>query len=130
KDGKPFYAGTLFHRVVPNAFAQGGDPASRTDGCEAAGSGGSEWWIPAEGNPRHRLFRGSVAYALDAQNRVRGQLFVMTAGRPGLGEGSYPVFATVTSGMDAVDRLDACDAILSVPILHKRPHESVPKKHK
>ena len=127
KDGKAFYAGTLFHRVLPNLFAQGGDPTSREKGCagEGVGSGGSEWWIPAEQDKRHRPFRGAVAFALDHLSHVRGQFFVMTAGRPGFGEGTYPVFGTVVSGMDVIDRIEACDEIVSISILNKRPHEYV-----
>jgi cyclophilin family peptidyl-prolyl cis-trans isomerase len=124
-DGRPFYPGTLFHRVVANGVVQGGDPRSRNEGCAAAGAGGSTWWIPPERNPRHGYFRGSVGWALDEETgrRVRGQFFVTTAPRPALGDGdgAYPCFATVIAGMDVVDRLEACDVLRSVTVLRKRP---------
>jgi cyclophilin family peptidyl-prolyl cis-trans isomerase len=133
-DGKPFYPGSLFHRVVASGVVQGGDPKSRNEGCAAAGTGGSTWWIAPEPNPRHAFFRGSVGWAVDEEtgNRIRGQFFVTTAPRPTLTEGrptSYPCFATVIAGMDVVDRLEACDVLRSVRILRKRPGTTYePKK--
>jgi peptidyl-prolyl cis-trans isomerase A (cyclophilin A) len=132
-DGKPIWPGSLFHRVVANGVVQGGDPKSRNEGCAAAGTGGSTWWIAPEANPRHGFFRGAVGWALDEETgrRVRGQFFVTTAPRPALGDGAnaYPCFATVIAGMDVVDRLEACDVLKSVKILRKRPGTTYePKK--
>jgi cyclophilin family peptidyl-prolyl cis-trans isomerase len=126
-DGKPFYDGTLFHRVESNHLAQGGDPTSRTAGCEAAGPGGCPWWIEAEKGPRRGFFRGAVAYAT-AGGRIRSQFFVLTGPRPELAERGFTIFATVRAGMDVVDRLEACDALVSVTILRKRGHPYVPAK--
>ena len=128
EDGKPFYAGTLFHRVVANGLAQGGDPKSRTEGCEAAGSGGSPWWVPAEKNARHAFYRGSVGFAMGPDGKVRSQFFVMTGPKPKLADTGFAVFGTVIAGMDVVDRLEACDTLLSVSILRKRDHPYEPKK--
>ncbi len=127
-DGKPFFAGTLFHRVAAAGIVQGGDPTSRTLGCDAAGGGGSPWWIAPESNARHRYFRGAVGFAIDAQQRVRSQFFVMTAPKDDLHLSGFPLFATVVSGMDVVDHLQACDVLIDVEILRKRPHPYVPKK--
>jgi cyclophilin family peptidyl-prolyl cis-trans isomerase len=127
-DGTPFYAGTLFHRVVAAGVAQGGDPKSRTEGCEAAGSGGSTWFIAPERNPRHGFFRGSVGFAMGPDRKVRSQFFVMTAPKPRIAEGGYPCFGTVIGGMDVVDRLQACDRILEVRIVRKRDHPYEPRK--
>jgi cyclophilin family peptidyl-prolyl cis-trans isomerase len=129
KEGVPFYDGTLFHRVVAAGVAQGGDPKSRTEGCDAAGSGGSSWWIAPEKNARHAYFRGSVGFAMGPDGKVRSQFFVVTAPKPRLGEGGYPLFATVAAGMDVVDRLEACDTLLRVRILRKRDHPYEPKKN-
>jgi cyclophilin family peptidyl-prolyl cis-trans isomerase len=127
-DGTPFYAGTLFHRVVAAGVAQGGDPRSRTEGCEAAGAGGSPWFIAAEKNPRHGFFRGSVGFAMGPDRKVRSQFFMMTAPKPRLADGGYPCFGTVIGGMDVVDRLEACDVLRSARILRKRDHPYEPKK--
>jgi peptidyl-prolyl cis-trans isomerase A (cyclophilin A) len=128
EDGKPFYAGTRFHRVVSNGVAQGGDPKSRTEGCDAAGSGGSPWWIAPQANPRHGFFRGSVGWAMGADKKVRSQFFVMTAPKPQLKSQGFTCFGTVIGGMDVVDRLEACDVLKAVTILRKRDHPYEPKK--
>ncbi len=127
-DGKPFYAGTCFHRVVANGLVQGGDPTSKTEGCDRAGAGGCPWWIPAEPTPRHGFFRGSVGWAMGTDRRVRSQFFLMTAPKPTIADNGFTCFATVVAGMDVVDRMETGDVILSARILSKRPHEYVPKK--
>ena len=128
KDGKPFYAGLLWHRVVANGAAQTGDPTSR-EGCAAAGQGGSAWFVDPEKPAKPRpFFRGAVGFAMDRFNHVRSQFFVMTAGKPNLGKGGYPCFGTVVAGMDVVDRLEACDALIAVEVLKRRPHPYEPKK--
>lgn len=128
--GRPFYAGTLFHRARAGALVEGGDPDSRTKGCAAAGTGGSPWQVAPERNPRHRCFRGAVGFSLNGQPNIRSQFFVMTGPKPEYHKTGMPIFATVVAGMDVVDRLEACDALLSVEILRKRPHSYVPTKIK
>ena len=54
----------------------------------------------------------------------------MTGPKPEYHKTGMPIFATVVAGMDVVDRLEACDALLSVEILRKRPHSYVPTKIK
>ena len=133
KDGKPFFSGLLWHRVFANGLAQTGDPTSR-EGCAAAGAGGSTWFVDPErpAKPR-RFFRGSVGFAIDRMNHVRSQFFVVTARKAWLdpdakGRGGYPCFATVIAGMDVIDRLQACDALIGVDVLRRRPHPYEPKK--
>jgi peptidyl-prolyl cis-trans isomerase B (cyclophilin B) len=127
EDGTPFFAGTLFHRVIPGAFAQGGDPVSRTKGCDVAGGGGPPWRIEAE-PPKRRFFRGAVGWAVDGNHRVGSQLFVATGPLPKHDKLGIPLFGTVVAGMDVADRLDACDALLEVRILRKRDHPYAPRK--
>ena len=129
EDGTPFYANTLFHKAVAGYLVQGGDPDSRK-GCAAAGKGGSAWSVPPQTNARHRLYRGAVAFALNGEAGYRSQFFVMTGPKPDLHKGGMPVFGTVISGMDVVDRLEVCDRLLGVEILKKRPHPYVPTKPK
>jgi len=127
EDGGPFYAGTLFHHAAAGFLAEGGDPDSRK-GCAAAGKGGTSWGVAPEVNARHRCFRGAVAFALGDAGDVRSRFFVMTGPKPDYHKTGMPVFATVVTGMDVVDRLEACDTLLGVDILSKRPHPYVPKK--
>ncbi len=129
EDGSPFYANTLFHRVLAGNLVQGGDPESRK-GCAAAGKGGSAWLVKPQTNARHRCYRGAVAFALNGEAGFRSQFFVMTGPKPDLHKDGTPVFGTVISGMDVVDRLEVCDRLLGVDILKKRPHPYVPTKPK
>src|SRR5262245_61858468 len=126
-DGKPFYAGTLFHRVIPETFAQGGDPTSRTKGCDVAGGGGPAWRIEAE-QPKRPFFRGALGWALDGNGRVGSQFFLVTGPLPRHQKLGMPLFGTVVSGMEAAERLDTCDALLDVRILRKREHPYAPRK--
>ncbi len=128
--GAPFYAGTLFHRANAGSIVQGGDPASKEKGCAAAGAGGCSWWVTPEINARHRCFRGAVGFALNGETKVRSQFFVMTGPKPDYHKTGMPIFATVIAGMEVVDRLEACDPILAIEILKKRPHPYVPTKQK
>lgn len=128
-DGKPFYEGTCFHRVVANGLVQGGDPRSRTEGCDMAGAGGSPWWIPAEATPSRGFFRGSIGWAMASDRKVRSQFFVMTAPKPTITQNGFTCFATVVSGMDVIDRMETGDLLLSLKVLSKRDHPYLPKKN-
>jgi cyclophilin family peptidyl-prolyl cis-trans isomerase len=111
-----FYDGTLFHRVMGDFMAQGGDPKSRDLGCEQAGTGSSPEEIDVEVNPRHGFWRGAVAYARSGVKLSNGsQFFILTSPRPGLGR--YTVFGHVASGMAAVDRLEQCDALVKAVVV-------------
>ena len=94
-----FYDGTIFHRVVPNFMAQGGDPTG-------TGEGGSKLPdLKAEFNSLPHL-RGTVAAARTADNTdtANSQFYIMFVPNPSL-DGDYTVFGRVISGMDAVDKI-------------------------
>jgi len=127
-EGRPFFDGTRFHRVVGAGLVQGGDPNSRGEGCATAGAGGSRGSVAVEPNARHGFFRGSVGWAMSADRRVRSQFFILTAPKPELADEGFGCFATVAAGMDVVDRLEQCDELVEVRVLRKRPHPYVPEK--
>jgi cyclophilin family peptidyl-prolyl cis-trans isomerase len=113
-----FYDGLLFHRVIGAFMAQGGDPQTRTDGCEVPGSGKGPRTIPIEENPRHGFWRGAVAFARGMSPQNGSQFFILAAPRTDLEASEFTVFGHVLAGMDVVDRLEQCDAILEVRVLH------------
>ncbi|MHC5009598.1 MAG: peptidylprolyl isomerase, partial [Planctomycetota bacterium] len=74
--------------------------------------------IPIEENPRHGFWRGAVAFARGMSPLNGSQFFILAAPRTDLEASEFTVFGHVLAGMDAVDRLEQCDAILEVRVLH------------
>ena len=103
-----YYAGTRWHRVVPNFVIQDGDP--RGDG-----SGGPGYAIRDEINPL-RYMRGTLGMALSGPDTGGSQYFITHSPQPHL-DGGYTVFGRVIDGMDAVDRVVQDDPILSMRVL-------------
>jgi len=100
--GQGFFDGLLFHRVVPDFVAQGGDP--RGDG-----SGGPGYAIRDEIN-RHRYVRGAVGMALSGPDTGGSQFFLTLTPQPHL-DGGYTVFGEVISGLEVADQLQQGDRI-------------------
>lgn len=102
-----FYNGLSFHRVVPDFVIQGGDP--RGDGWGGPGfTIRSEWSLV-------NFERGSVGMASSGKDTEGCQFFITHIPAPQL-DGRYTLFATVTSGMEVVDRIQAGDKILKAEI--------------
>lgn len=112
-----FYDGTLFHRVIGDFLAQGGDPTSRDEGCDAAGRGNGPSTVPVETNPRHGFWRGAVGFARGPALENGCQFFLLSSPRPALGERDFTCFGHVVAGMDVVDRLEICDVLLEARVL-------------
>jgi peptidyl-prolyl cis-trans isomerase B (cyclophilin B) len=97
--GENFYDGVIFHRVIPDFMIQGGDP-------EGTGMGGPGYTFEDEFN-RHKVVRGALAMANAGPNTNGSQFFIVTiAAAPWL-DGKHTVFGEVTSGMEAVDAIEA-----------------------
>ena len=107
RDG--FYDGVVFHRVIPNFMAQGGDPTG-------TGRGGPGYRFEDEtrGNP-NRHERGVISMANAGPNTNGSQFFITFQPQPHL-DGRHTVFGQVTDGMDVVDSLSNGDAMESVTI--------------
>ncbi|AKF11450.1 Peptidyl-prolyl cis-trans isomerase [Sandaracinus amylolyticus] len=97
-----FYDGLTFHRVVPAFVVQGGDP--RGDGY-----GGPGWSQRCEDH-RATYDRGVVGMALAGRDTGGSQFFITHSPQPHL-DARYTAFGRVTSGMDAVDRIQPGDHI-------------------
>jgi cyclophilin family peptidyl-prolyl cis-trans isomerase len=91
-----YYDGLTFHRVVPNFVVQGGSPHAN----EYAGDGPfSRDELGLAGN-----WRGTVGLSTRGRDTGDAQLFINLIDSVRL-DHDYTVFAVVTSGMDAVDRM-------------------------
>lgn len=104
---KKYFDGIVFHRIVPNFVAQGGDP--RGDG-----GGGPGYQIRCEINTR-KYERGTLGMALSGKDTGGSQFFFCHAPQPHL-DGGYTVFGQVIAGMEAVDKLTRGDVIERVVV--------------
>lgn len=112
---KGFYNGLKFHRIVPGFVIQGGDP-------EGTGRGGPGYTIKDEVNGRTHV-EGAVAMAkMPRPDTAGSQFYICLARTPHLDK-DYTVFGKVTSGMEAVRKIESEKAgtMAKVTIAEKRP---------
>ncbi|MGM0743761.1 peptidylprolyl isomerase [Rhodohalobacter sp.] len=102
------YNGVVFHRVVRNFVAQGGD-FDRQDGF-----GGPDYRIPTE--PSFETFkRGMAGIASSGTDTEGSQFFFMHRWAPHL-DGHYTNFGEITRGLDVLDKLQVGDKIIEAKI--------------
>jgi Peptidyl-prolyl cis-trans isomerase (rotamase) - cyclophilin family len=108
-----FYNNVTFHRVIAGYIVQAGDPTG-------TGRGGPGYTIPDEFTAHNHNLRGTVAMAnKGVPDTGSSQFFINLRDNTGLDAG-YPVFGTVTEGMEVAD------AISRVPVGDKnRPVDNV-----
>ena len=105
---KGFYKGCAFHRAIPTAIVQTGDPLSKKKDRTAVGTGGPGYTLPPE--IRHRHTKGAVAAArigdkVNPQRRSNGsQFYVCISPQPQL-DGKYTVFGNVIRGLDVLESI-------------------------
>ena len=125
-----FYNGTVFHRVLSNFMAQGGDPTG-------TGRGGPGYVIDCEcGNrfPQARQhFRGSISMA-NAGPNTNGSQFFLTFAPTSFLDGRHTVFGRIVEGIEVlanIQRIDPddregvipeLDKIIEAKVLNKRDH--------
>ena len=106
--GKGFYKGCAFHRAIPTAIVQTGDPLSKKKDRTAVGTGGPGYTLPPEIHRRHT--KGAVAAArigdkVNPQRRSNGsQFYVCISPQPQL-DGKYTVFGNVIRGLDVLESI-------------------------
>lgn len=122
-----FYNGVVFHRVLPQFMAQGGDP-------KGDGTGGPGYSIKCEcyqPNMRHH-FRGSLSMAHAGRDTGGSQFFLTFVPTPHL-DGKHTVFGRMIEGLEVLGDLQkrnpdspggvAPDKIIKAEVLRDRGHE-------
>lgn len=103
-----FYAGTVFHRVIPGFMIQGGGMTADLQRKETRAA------IRNEATNGLSNDRGTLAMArTNVVDSATAQFFINTVDNPGLnnrgtdpGSYGYAVFGRVVDGMDVVDRIE------------------------
>ncbi|MBI5516025.1 MAG: peptidylprolyl isomerase [Deltaproteobacteria bacterium] len=106
---RPFYDGSVFHRVIPDFMIQGGDQLR-------SGYGGTGYEIHDE-NVRPHDAGGLLCMANHGENTNAGQFFITETARSHL-DGSYSIFGRC-------EPVALVTRIANVPVHGERPAEPV-----
>ncbi len=111
-----FYDGVVFHRIIPDFMAQGGDPT-------VTGGMGPGFTIPDETVPELKHDRGMVSMAKTAAPDSGGSQFFICYTREETQhlDGVHSVFGRVIEGMEVADQLRRGSTMLKVTVERESP---------
>ncbi|MEO5888110.1 MAG: peptidylprolyl isomerase [Anaerolineales bacterium] len=98
-----WYDNITFHRVIPDIFAQTGDPSG-------TGKGNPGYYIITEIDPSLKFTTPGLVAMVNSGPDTSGSQFFITYGNATQYDGQYTIFGQVLSGMEVVESLTARDA--------------------
>jgi cyclophilin family peptidyl-prolyl cis-trans isomerase len=133
-NGKGFYDGLTFHRVLAGFMAQGGDPTG-----DGSGGPGYEIYCECHEKNARQHFRGTLSMAHAGRDTGGSQFFLTFRPTTHL-NGRHTAFGRVIEGLDVLARLQRRDPsranppqpdkIVKATVLRKRDHKYEPTKVK
>jgi cyclophilin family peptidyl-prolyl cis-trans isomerase/protein-disulfide isomerase len=98
-----WYENISFHRVIPDLFAQTGDPSG-------TGKGNPGYYIVTEFDPSLNFNKPGMVAMVNSGPDTSGSQFFITYAPTAQFDGKYTIFGEVLSGMDVLKQLTPRDA--------------------